>query len=261
MAALNADYKTINLAFTLVNISRTTNATWFNNAAPGTREQTEMKSALRRGGSYDLNVYTVGYVLLLHDSYTLLIIDRFTSGSGKNLLGYATFPSSYIASPKDDGVVRRFRVPLRPRTHISSGDPVLLSPWRISVALQPWKGMFYCFYPPHSSLTILLDADTRSWPLGRAVPHIPGARIDISSLLSKLADSFRVAAVNPAAESAATTSTTPPQKHPPQLGALLDEIAARNFPASTPFVRLLVLDFRRVLISGFAGRQFHGLHV
>jgi hypothetical protein len=145
---LNEDYNKTGITFTLGNVSRTTNATWFNSAAPETSEQTEMKSALRQGHAYTLNVYTVGCVLLLHDSYTLLIIDRFTSGSGKNLLGYTTFPSSYIASPKDDGVVRsRFSVPLRPRTHISSGDPVLISPWRISVALQPWKGLFLLFLP------------------------------------------------------------------------------------------------------------------
>ncbi|KAJ7359111.1 metalloprotease [Mycena albidolilacea] len=89
IAALNADYKNTDLTFTLNSISWTTNATQFNNAAPGTQEQTEMKSTLRRGGAYDLNVYTVG----------------FKSGPGANLLGYATFPSDYRTSPKDDGVV------------------------------------------------------------------------------------------------------------------------------------------------------------
>ncbi|KAJ6560121.1 hypothetical protein B0H19DRAFT_1146541, partial [Mycena capillaripes] len=77
------------IEFKLVNTSRTTNADWFNNAAPRTDQQTAMKSALRKGTSRDLNVYTVG----------------FTSESGPELLGYATFPSAYTSNPQDDGVV------------------------------------------------------------------------------------------------------------------------------------------------------------
>lgn len=48
-----------------------------------------MKDRLRQGDAGVLNVYTVG----------------FKSGSGKGLLGYATFPSSYATNPRDDGVV------------------------------------------------------------------------------------------------------------------------------------------------------------
>ncbi|KAJ6588742.1 hypothetical protein B0H19DRAFT_1100925 [Mycena capillaripes] len=80
------------MEFKLVNTSRTTNADWFNNAAPGTDQQTAMKSALRQGTSRDLNVYTVG----------------FTSGSGSGLLGYSTFPSSYASNRQDDRVVIRY---------------------------------------------------------------------------------------------------------------------------------------------------------
>lgn len=51
-----------------------------------------MKSALRQGGSADLNLYSVG----------------FTSGSGEGLLGYSTFPWDYDSAPSDDGVVFLF---------------------------------------------------------------------------------------------------------------------------------------------------------
>ncbi|KAG8702857.1 hypothetical protein FRC09_004492 [Ceratobasidium sp. 395] len=77
------------IKFKLANVTHTTNANWFTKAGPKTKDQTAMKSALRVGGPGDLNVYTVG----------------FKTGSGKGLLGYATFPSWYAKRPKDDGVV------------------------------------------------------------------------------------------------------------------------------------------------------------
>ncbi|KAJ7860890.1 hypothetical protein B0H13DRAFT_1116880 [Mycena leptocephala] len=72
--------------------SRTANTDWFNNAAPSTTQQTDMKNLLRVGGKGDLNVYTVG----------------FTSGSGAGLLGYSTYPMSFKSAPKDDGIVILF---------------------------------------------------------------------------------------------------------------------------------------------------------
>ncbi|KAJ7640827.1 metalloprotease [Mycena polygramma] len=88
MDVLNQDYGGV-FTFKLSNISRTINADWYNNAAPGTNQQTDMKTALRNGASRDLNIYSVG----------------FTSGSAAGLLGYATFPSSYTSNPREDGVV------------------------------------------------------------------------------------------------------------------------------------------------------------
>lgn len=76
-------------AVVLITYCSTIISDWFHKAGPDTPEQTAMKKELRNGGADDLNVYTVG----------------FTSGSGKGLLGYATFPSSYSGAPEDDGVV------------------------------------------------------------------------------------------------------------------------------------------------------------
>ncbi|KAJ3211181.1 hypothetical protein HDU67_004740 [Dinochytrium kinnereticum] len=83
----NLEYKKYN--FVLTSARRIVSDAWFNNAGPDSAEQTEMKNTLRQGGPRDLNLYSVG----------------FTAGTGKGLLGYATFPDSYQAAPKDDGVV------------------------------------------------------------------------------------------------------------------------------------------------------------
>ena len=84
ISTLNDDYTSVGLSFTLANTTRTTNATWFSAAGPGSDEQTAMKTALRQGGMADLNVYTVG----------------FESGSGEGLLGYSTFPWDYSSSSR-----------------------------------------------------------------------------------------------------------------------------------------------------------------
>ncbi|KAJ7600889.1 hypothetical protein C8J56DRAFT_911535 [Mycena floridula] len=90
---LNKAYNSTGISWKLANVTRTRNENWFLKAGPdGEEEQTQMKTALRTGEAFDLNVYTVG----------------FNEGSGKGLLGYATFPIDYAAKPKDDGVVMKF---------------------------------------------------------------------------------------------------------------------------------------------------------
>ncbi|KAJ3211180.1 hypothetical protein HDU67_004739 [Dinochytrium kinnereticum] len=85
---LNGDFAS-NYLFVLNSTDRIINTQWFTSAGPRSAEQTAMKKALRLGTKKDLNVYSVG----------------FTAGSGKGLLGYATFPESYTSNPTDDGVV------------------------------------------------------------------------------------------------------------------------------------------------------------
>jgi len=70
--------------FELVEITRTTNAQWFT-AGPDTSAELAMKTALRKGGAADLNMYF--------------------SAPGGGLLGWATFPNWYASDPKSDGVV------------------------------------------------------------------------------------------------------------------------------------------------------------
>jgi len=82
--AMNAAYAPSGFQFVLAAVDRTTNATWYT-AGPGTSAETNMKLALRRGSAQHLNLYT--------------------NNPGGGVLGWATFPSSYTKSPRNDGVV------------------------------------------------------------------------------------------------------------------------------------------------------------
>jgi len=70
--------------FTLAGVTRTTNTNWYNNCDASSFES-QMKSALRHGGSETLNLYSCN--------------------PGSGLLGWATFPSWYADDPTMDGVV------------------------------------------------------------------------------------------------------------------------------------------------------------
>jgi Pregnancy-associated plasma protein-A len=72
--------------FTLAATDRTANNTWY--TCTGGTCETQMKSALRRGGAADLNFYT--------------------NNMGGGLLGWATFPWQYASAPVMDGVVCLF---------------------------------------------------------------------------------------------------------------------------------------------------------
>lgn len=89
MSVLNGDSARLGIRWILKETTRTLDATWFETVGPRTQIQSDMKAALRQGTANTLNIYTVGFV----------------SGSGKGLLGYATFPWDYASNPMDDGVV------------------------------------------------------------------------------------------------------------------------------------------------------------
>ena len=70
--------------FVLRETTTTNNPSWYT-AGPGTVAEAQMKTALRSGDAGDLNIYA--------------------SSPGGGLLGWATFPNSYVDNPKNDGVV------------------------------------------------------------------------------------------------------------------------------------------------------------
>jgi hypothetical protein len=74
-------------SFNLAQVDRTTNSTWYT-MSPGSTAERNAKQALRRGTADDLNIYS--------------------ANPGGGLLGWATFPSSYVSRPWDDGVVVLF---------------------------------------------------------------------------------------------------------------------------------------------------------
>jgi hypothetical protein len=86
ISVLNAAYASTGFSFTLQGITDTNNDAWY--TTTGGASETEMKTALRRGGSSTLNMYL--------------------NNMGGGLLGWATFPSSYASRPVMDGVVVLF---------------------------------------------------------------------------------------------------------------------------------------------------------
>jgi hypothetical protein len=86
IAALNLGYAGTGFQFVLAGTDRTENSAWFDGLVPGPQE-IAMKSALRVGGYWDLNVYTADL--------------------GDGLLGWATFPEKTVSLKNlaADGVV------------------------------------------------------------------------------------------------------------------------------------------------------------
>ena len=87
IAVLNQAWAGSGFTFQLAGVTRTTNATWYTMGYGSTAEK-QAKAALRQGSADDLNIYSANL--------------------GDNLLGWATFPSSYTSRPSEDGVVVLF---------------------------------------------------------------------------------------------------------------------------------------------------------
>lgn len=83
MSVLNAAYAGTVFSFNLVSTDFTNNSSWYSSS--GGSSEAAMKAALRLGSADDLNIYS--------------------NNMGNDLLGWATFPSSYGSSPTNDGVV------------------------------------------------------------------------------------------------------------------------------------------------------------
>jgi hypothetical protein len=150
---LNVGFAPTGWSFRLVSTDRTANNSWYTMSI-GSAAEAEAKSALRKGGAADLNIYTSN-----------------PAGGG---LGWATFPWSYASSPSLDGVVVLF-------SSLPGGDAV---PYNLGDTatheVGHWMGLYHTFQGGCSRINDRV-ADTpaertyaRGCPVGRDTCSAPG---------------------------------------------------------------------------------------
>jgi hypothetical protein len=115
---LNAAYASSGYTFDLYKTTYTDNSTWFNGCHRSNVESS-MKTALHAGTAQTLNLYSCNL--------------------GQGLLGYATFPSDYTASPSRDGVVFLYSsIPGGSAAPYNEGDTV-------THEVGHWMGLYHTF--------------------------------------------------------------------------------------------------------------------
>jgi len=126
LSQINAQISVLNAAFggsfgwsfTLAGVTRTTNSRWYS-LRRGSKNEKDMKNALRQGTADDLNIYSADLQ--------------------GGLLGWATFPSSYTGNPKMDGVVILYSsVPGGSAVPYNEGDTA-------THEIGHWMGLYHTF--------------------------------------------------------------------------------------------------------------------